>query len=170
MTDERAPSDAACIIPFASACTYEGAELQPPVSAIRRPFRVERDAVPDLSRSPRSNNIRRSVRVGFGLHDLRRREVAWQTKGDEIVQWKSQSVSGFDSKHAFDSAPGQIGQRPLVKTIKRYFGWTFGLPPGLPGGGITGVFPASGVGAFIPASMSGGQITPFVWPSFSLNV
>ena len=127
MTDERAPSDAACIIPFASACTYEGAELQPPVSAIRRPFRVERDAVPDLSRSPRSNNIRRSVRVGFGLHDLRRREVAWQTKGDEIVQWKSQSVSGFDSKHAFDSAPGQIGQRPLVKTIKRYFGWTFGF-------------------------------------------
>jgi hypothetical protein len=41
-----------------------------------------------------------------------------------------------------------------------YFGWTFGLPPGLPGGGITGVVPVSGVGAFIPLSMSGGQITP----------
>ena len=26
--------------------------------------------------------------------------------------------------------------------IKSYFGWMFGLPPGLPGGGITGVFPA----------------------------
>ena len=58
--------------------------------------------------------------------------------------------------------------RPLARdgllsretTTKRYFGWTFGLPPGLPGGGITGVLPASGVGAFIPLSMSGGQITP----------
>ena len=58
--------------------------------------------------------------------------------------------------------------RPLARdgllsrytTTKRYFGWTFGLPPGLPGGGITGVLPTSGVGAFIPLSMSGGQITP----------
>ena len=58
--------------------------------------------------------------------------------------------------------------RPLARygllswdaTTKRYFGWAFGLPPGLPGGGITGVLPASGVGAFIPLSMSGGQITP----------
>ena len=24
-----------------------------------------------------------------------------------------------------------------------YFGWTFGLPPGLPGGGITGMLPVS---------------------------
>ena len=46
--------------------------------------------------------------------------------------------------------------------IKSYFGWTFGLPPGLPGGGITGVF--------IPGSMSGGQITPLVWSSRSLSV
>jgi hypothetical protein len=45
-----------------------------------------------------------------------------------------------------------------------------GLPPGLPGGGITGVLPASGAGFFISESTSGGQITPLVWPSFSLSV
>ena len=53
------------------------------------------------------------------------------------------------------------------KTLFRLDVW---LPPGLPGGGITGVFPASGVGAFIPGSMSGGQITPLVWSSRSLSV
>ena len=69
-----------------------------------------------------------------------------------------------------------VAERPRLillsrhTTIKRYFGWTFGLPPGLPGGGITGVFPAFGVGAFIPVSMSGGQITPLVWSSRSLSV
>ena len=31
---------------------------------------------------------------------------------------------------------------------------------------MIGVLPASGVGAFIPGSMSGGQITPPLWPSF----
>src|ERR1700730_14784782 len=46
----------------------------------------------------------------------------------------------------------------------------FGLQPGLPGGGITGVLPASGVGTFISRSMSGGQITPLVCPSLSLSV
>ena len=33
-----------------------------------------------------------------------------------------------------------------------YLGWTLGLPPGLPGGGITGVLPVSGVGARISGS------------------
>ena len=41
MTDERPPSEAACIIPFAFAWTCEGAELYPLVLATRRPFRVE---------------------------------------------------------------------------------------------------------------------------------
>jgi len=43
-----------------------------------------------------------------------------------------------------------------------YFGRTSGLPPGLPGGGITGVLPASGgVGARISGSMpDGGHNTP----------
>src|SRR5512143_1805605 len=44
---------------------------------------------------------------------------------------------------------------------KAYFGCTFGSPPGLPGGGITGVLPVSGVGARISGSMhEGGQSTP----------
>jgi hypothetical protein len=63
VTDQRPPSGATCIIPFAFACTYEGVELHPRVLAIRLPFRVERDAIPDLlSRSPCSNNIRRNAR------------------------------------------------------------------------------------------------------------
>jgi hypothetical protein len=42
-----------------------------------------------------------------------------------------------------------------------YFGRMSGLPPGLPGGGITGVLPASGVGAWISGSTpAGGHSTP----------
>src|SRR5262249_40373069 len=42
-----------------------------------------------------------------------------------------------------------------------YFGWTLGSPPGLPGGGMTGVLPVSGVGILMPGSTTtGGQITP----------
>ena len=45
--------------------------------------------------------------------------------------------------------------------MPRYFGRMSGLPPGLPGGGITGVLPVSGVGARISGSTpDGGQITP----------
>lgn len=43
-----------------------------------------------------------------------------------------------------------------------YFGCTLGSPPGLPGGGMTGVSPAFGVGAFMAGSTSGGQMTPLV--------
>jgi hypothetical protein len=42
-----------------------------------------------------------------------------------------------------------------------YFGRIEGSPPGLPGGGITGVLPASGVGARISGSTpAGGHNTP----------
>jgi hypothetical protein len=42
-----------------------------------------------------------------------------------------------------------------------YFGRIEGSPPGLPGGGITGVLPVSGVGARISGSTpEGGHITP----------
>jgi hypothetical protein len=42
-----------------------------------------------------------------------------------------------------------------------YFGRSVGSPPGLPGGGITGVVPASGVGARISGSTpAGGHKTP----------
>src|SRR5438034_6871889 len=48
-----------------------------------------------------------------------------------------------------------------ARSIKRlqnsaYFGRIVGSPPGLPGGGITGVLPASGAGARISGSMPGG--------------
>lgn len=42
-----------------------------------------------------------------------------------------------------------------------YLGRTVGSPPGLPGGGITGVLPTSGVGARISGSTpAGGHSTP----------
>jgi hypothetical protein len=47
------------------------------------------------------------------------------------------------------------------KLETRYFGRTEGSPPGLPGGGITGMLPPSGVGARISGSMpAGGHSTP----------
>ena len=54
--------------------------------------------------------------------------------------------------------------------ISAYFGRTVGSPPGLPGGGITGVLPASGVGARISGSTpGGGHNTPSDLASFSLS-
>src|SRR5213078_815528 len=45
-----------------------------------------------------------------------------------------------------------------------------GSPPGLPGGGITGILlPLCGVGARISGSTFGGQITPSVRASLSLS-
>jgi hypothetical protein len=49
-----------------------------------------------------------------------------------------------------------------------YFGRTLGSPPGLPGGGITGVSPVSGVGARISGSTpEGGHSTPLDLASLS---
>ena len=49
-----------------------------------------------------------------------------------------------------------------------YFGRTLGSPPGLPGGGITGVLPVSGVGARISGSTpDGGHNTPSDFASLS---
>ena len=49
-----------------------------------------------------------------------------------------------------------------------YFGRRWGSPPGLPGGGITGVLPVSGVGARISGSTPlGGHNTPSDFASLS---
>src|SRR5258706_16484181 len=49
-----------------------------------------------------------------------------------------------------------------------YFGRRLGSPPGLPGGGITGVLPVSGVGARISGSTpEGGHSTPSDFASLS---
>jgi hypothetical protein len=57
---------------------------------------------------------------------------------------------------------------PKVLNSALHFGRTVGSPPGLPGGGITGVFPASGVGARISGSTpEGGQSTPSDFASLS---
>src|SRR3954471_5274691 len=46
----------------------------------------------------------------------------------------------------------------MFQQVKRggYFGRIVGSPPGLPGGGITGVLPVSGAGACISGSTPGG--------------
>ena len=56
----------------------------------------------------------------------------------------------------------QAKPRFAPSSCKRaYFGRIVGSPPGLPGGGITGVLPASGVGARISGSTpAGGHSTP----------
>src|ERR1700739_67788 len=52
-----------------------------------------------------------------------------------------------------------------------HFGRMVGSPPALPGGGMTGVLPASGVGARISGSTpEGGQITPSDLASWSPSV
>ena len=76
----------------------------------------------------------------------------------------------LSSKHRFWTQPFVADAlfRPLVTSGRQafrpergYFGRTVGSPPGLPGGGITGVLPVSGVGARISGSTpDGGQITP----------
>src|SRR5205809_5378370 len=59
---------------------------------------------------------------------------------------------------------GHVKQTPRFRQVpakRAYFGRTVGSPPGLPGGGITGVLPVSGVGARISGSTpAGGHSTP----------
>jgi hypothetical protein len=51
-----------------------------------------------------------------------------------------------------------------------YFGRIVGSPPGLPGGGMTGILPVSGVGARISGSTpAGGQSAPSDLASLSLS-
>src|SRR5450631_4313754 len=51
-----------------------------------------------------------------------------------------------------------------------HFGRMLGSPPGLPGGGITGILPPSGVGALMAGSTpEDGQMTPSERASCSLN-
>src|SRR4029077_16752527 len=49
---------------------------------------------------------------------------------------------------------------PGLRPAHLYFGCTFGSPPGLPGGGMTGVLPPPGGGAAISGSTLGGHTAP----------
>src|SRR3954447_23326893 len=73
------------------------------------------------------------------------------------------------------SAPSDDGHRPSAAP-NGHFGWTFGSPPGVPGGGMTGmvvVVPVSGGGFTMPGSAfetaAGGVITPLERLSWSLS-
>jgi hypothetical protein len=59
-----------------------------------------------------------------------------------------------------------VNARNAIFQGPRYFGWILGSPPGVPGGGITGVLPPPLGGTEMPGSIpAGGQITPFDWES-----
>ena len=58
-------------------------------------------------------------------------------------------MSHWRERAAYKEQLSDLSSKPgrLLKSreIPPYFGWTFGLPPGLPGGGKTGLSPVSGV-------------------------
>ena len=81
-------------------------------------------------------------------------------------------MSHWRERAAYKEQLSDLSSKPgrLLKSreIPPYFGWTFGLPPGLPGGGKTGLSPVSGVGARISGSTpEGGHSTPFDLASLS---
>jgi hypothetical protein len=59
-----------------------------------------------------------------------------------------------------------------VRAERDYFGTTCWLPPGVPGGGITGMLPSPrcGSGLWMPGSIAGGCRVPRCCDSLSLRV
>ena len=73
---------------------------------------------------------------------------------------------GLFTRTGFHSLENAIPAKPLQ--ISRYLGRMVGSPPGLPGGGITGMVPVSGAGARICGSTpEGGHRTPSDFASLS---
>jgi hypothetical protein len=84
------------------------------------------------------------------------------------MKWNLPVCSEVNNRTRFSRCVGIRPQRisewstiTILQQVKRggYFGRIVGSPPGLPGGGITGVMPASGVGACISGSTPGGGHT-----------
>lgn len=72
-----------------------------------------------------------------------------------------------------DDRAGRSAVPVVPSGSSAYFGLTLWSPPGLPGGGITGVVPGLGAGARVVISGSmplGGRMTPSVRSSLSLSV
>ena len=80
----------------------------------------------------------------------------------------------MDVSSAICGCAGRPCRRPREGRagLAAYFGLTLGSPPGVPGGGITGILAESSGGLFcIPGStFSGGLITPPDWFSRSLRL
>src|SRR6185312_1368185 len=97
----------------------------------------------------------------------------WQRRQGEEPQ------AGDRDRPVGSPAQGQEGAEEEAAVIRslcadlplgcRYLGWTDWSPPGLPGGGITGILPAGGVGALMSGSTSGGHSTPSVRASLLLR-
>ena|SRR5215213_2155503 len=125
-----------------------------------------------------------------GLAGLRRAPWSWARIGrgwfwKGLVGQRNVWHSSFSQGERVCAERGQLAPLPLLQelsrprrsssaTVRGYFGSTSRLPPGLPGGGITGVVPGSGSGGRawgISGAMSlGGRITPPVRSSRSLKV
>src|ERR1700742_3434345 len=64
------------------------------------------------------------------------------------------------ARNAVISESGHFSEPQLQKGS--HFGMIFGSPPGVPGGGMTGVVPPPTAGAAMPGSTpAGGQMMPF---------
>jgi hypothetical protein len=100
----------------------------------------------------------RQRRVICIVQDGKGKSTGQQTANLNLSHQHCDSDSTICTAHGFE-AFGRLHAKPLPAD---HLGWTLGSPPGLPGGGITGVLPAFGVGALIAGSTSGGQMTPAV--------
>lgn len=93
---------------------------------------------------------------------IRRYSASWE-RSDEPKQ-KDRPKAALYSNCKLGALVVRAPQRRI------YFGRIVGSPPGLPGGGMTGILPVSGVGARISGSTPvGGQNTPSDLASLSLS-
>src|SRR5439155_18731561 len=75
-----------------------------------------------------------------------------------MVNGKSRQRRGHGLRESASRAA--TWHRPLAHTPRRYFGLIDGLPPGVPGGGMTGMLSPEGGGVrFICGSTPGGGVT-----------
>jgi hypothetical protein len=94
-------------------------------------------------------------------------QPAWS--GGRLTAAAKRSRSG--RALADDGLSSFVGWFDNLPRLCFYFGTIDGSPPGVPGGGITGVLPPPTGAAAIPGSIpAGGQMTPFDCDSWSLSV
>ena len=80
--------------------------------------------------------------------------------GAQIRSAVPSALSGFHPVRSSNTQPDSSSRNARGRNA-HHFDRTFGLPPGLPGGGIAGLSPVSGVGARISGSTPvGGHKTP----------
>jgi hypothetical protein len=106
------------------------------------------------------------------------REGKRKDSNSEYATHHQNGKYGFTQKalSSFDRRLDNLFASPLHISLQSlcfaetYFGTIDGSPPGVPGGGMTGVLPPPTGGAAIPGSTpAGGQMIPFDCDSWSLS-